>query len=455
MKLIKITLVISTFLCIPFTFCGQELIQGGRKTLWLNGPGNTSHYWSRTKTFAKSPTHGAYKFTEINTHHYEGREKDNSIYGWADNFNNILSTGNHENVLGIGHDAGGLILRRMSQIDNDQLSALILDGVPNNGGKIFEVLLPSSAGGNKSIAQRKMEEFMDIRTQAQSCSGCRMLEATKRWFDGFLDDQKTREYYNQLKPNSPLFYNLPPPDIPYAIIWGNEEVDDGLSLSRLIGSYHNGIDGEDYNYISCYKRELGQRKSDIKDQQLLSTLRAISTLAGSFAKVKIGEPLTYTAALEGAINAIVIQMQANNNVTKEIREIAECELVHQGLNIWWHIAVSTYSYRRETVSFPPIYCEYCSLCGNLPQPEQNLCIQECQNHPCNPDDFTHTYYAFEIEPHDALLARSEQLLTGASKTYEAKGCNHFQEQFWDYAPIRNAFNDLFQGFAGTAFVVPK
>jgi sirohydrochlorin ferrochelatase len=59
------------------------------------------------------------------------------------------------------------------------------------------------------------------------------------------------------------------------------------------------------------------------------------------------------------------------------------------------------------------------------------------------------------EPHDGLLRKSEQLLAGAAKTYEAKGVNHFQEQFWEYAPIGNAFQDLFNGGAGAAFVVPK
>jgi hypothetical protein len=68
---------------------------------------------------------------------------------------------------------------------------------------------------------------------------------------------------------------------------------------------------------------------------------------------------------------------------------------------------------------------------------------------------TITITHYEYEPHDGLLSKSEQLLAGAAKTYEAKKTNHFQEQFWSQQPVKDAFVDLFNGGAGAAFQVPK
>lgn len=443
------------FFAFPITTEAQTSGDAGRKTLWLNGPDVTSATWSKAKLAAQS---SGYKFTEINTWDYNNNTTSNDILEWADIFSRKLMNENHGNVLAIGHDAGGIILRLTDKFDNDNISALILDGVPNRGSQALEVLLPSS-GTNRSLAQTKLEQLLDLRSQAQNCVLCRILEASKRWFDLFTIPE-IRNYYKDLKRDASIIQSASYPDVPYAIIWGNEDEDDELILSRLISSYGNvSTDAYDGAYVTCYRKELDQRIRDIEDQQVISMFRSIATLAGSIANIKIDGSgislFSLGAVAEGIINSIASNMQANNNVTRESREVAECELIHQALNIWWSIAIAPHSVIRVSFSFPPVFCEYCSLCGNLPQPEQNLCIQECQNHPCNPEDFTFTYYTIEIEPHDGLLSQSEQLLPGAAKTYEAKGCNHFQEQFWNYSPIRNAFDDLFQGFAGTAFVVPK
>lgn len=433
---------------------GQALGQEGRKTLWLNGPDVTSAFWSRAKLTARS---AGYKFTDINTWSYNNNTTSNGISEWANIFSVTVINENHTNILGIGHDAGGIILRLIENIDNGNVSGLILDGVPNKGSRALEVLLPSS-GSNKSLAQTKLEQLLDLRSQSQNCVLCRVLEASKRWFDLFTITE-IRKYYQSLKSDAPIIRSMPTPDVPYAIIWGNEDEDDELVLSRLISSHGNvSTDAYDGAYTTCYKKELDQRIRDITDQQTVSMLRSIATLAGSIANIKLDKNmnlLSLGAVAEDVINSIAANMQANNNVTKEAREVAECELIHQALNTWWSLSISPHSFNRVSFSFPPVFCYYCSLCGDLPQPEQYLCIQECANHPCNPEDFTTTYYEVKIEPHDGLLSESEQLLEGAAKTYEAKGCNHFQEQFWNYSPIRDAFVDLFEGRAGTAFIVPR
>lgn len=103
------------------------------------------------------------------------------------------------------------------------------------------------------------------------------------------------------------------------------------------------------------------------------------------------------------------------------------------MNAQWNLTLSPYTVVQETAKLPCFSCEGCET-----EPEQqvqgycfSLCVDGCKT-------YTETYTYVAYQPHDGLLTRTEQLLAGASKTYEAKGVNHLQEQFWEYAPIGNA-----------------
>ena len=131
--------------------------------------------------------------------------------------------------------------------------------------------------------------------------------------------------------------------------------------------------------------------------------------------------------------------------------------MHQALNARWTLAIAPYSLQDFTIEVPCVVS--CDQCWEeaLNQPDLIL-LGECLNAcipGCEGGVFTSTQAYLVPEPHDGLLTQSEQSLAGAAKSYEAKGSNHLQEQFWEYAPVRNAFVDLFNGNAGAAFVVPK
>ncbi len=422
--------------------------QVSREVLWLEGPGLTSLSWIRAEEAAKRR---GYKYFRFDSNPYDWNTTSQSIPEWAEYFNSKGRT----DVLGIGHDAGGLILRKMNALSpNSGLSAMILDGVPNQGSRLMRSLVPN-APDLPSEAQVLINKLLDLKTQAQGCNGCRMLEAVQRWINSFIASERTRTYYSQMWPTSPLIQDLGLPTIPYAVIWGNEDESDGLILTRLVASW-GSVYGQDTEYLDCYRREIAQRVRDASDHALVALMQGVAGLAGSLAKIstskgdvgKIGE------AISGAISTVANGIRARQTLDKELREAFECELIHQALNAQWNLAVSPYSLVQDTIFIP---CIPCDNCADDPDPQVvGYCFSVCTAYGCQPLEllaYPVEYYTFE--PHDGLLTRSEQLLQGAAKTYEARKVNHFQEQFWEYTPIGNAFQDLFNGGAGAAFVVPK
>jgi deoxycytidylate deaminase len=336
--------------------------------------------------------------------------------------------------------------------ENGRLSAMILDGTPNQGAGIFNKLLPVDQF-SESEAQSMIKKMLNLRTQAQNCNGCQMIQATQSWVNYFAG-QEAKNYYQQLIPTNPVITNLEAPGIPFAVIWGNED-DDALTLTRTMNSWYNrGLFGEDDEFIDCYRSEIEQRVQLAGQQFALGLMQSIAQYAGAAAKLKISEPQSIFTVIESRLNALVTALRTTFALSNELREIAECELVHQAMNAQWNLMLSPYSVVQETLV---VSCLPCDECYDEPDREAiAYCFSHC-TWLCDPvtSTYTQSFNYLVYEPHDGLLRKSEQLLAGAAKTYEAKGVNHFQEQFWEYAPIGNAFQDLFNGGAGAAFIVPK
>ncbi|MFZ4475176.1 MAG: hypothetical protein ACOYPR_08290 [Saprospiraceae bacterium] len=429
--------------------------QPPRKTLWVGGPPLTSPRWSNAITQAQLD----YKFDRVSTVTYYNDAFANDIPTWAQQFNAQMTSAGQTDVLGIGHDAGGLILQYMAQLQSSNgLSALILDGVPNQGAKVFEKLTPFGSGV-PSEAQNVLTSALNYRTLAQNCVACRTIEATQSYINYFAA-QPAKTYYQQMIPGTSLFANLQTPTIPYAVIWGNEN-DDALGLTRLMSSWYNfGIDGKDSEYLDCMGKELEQRLISAKQNFAISTLRAIATLAGGTAKIKATEPQSAFALIEATLNSIATALRGSYDLNNEFREILECEFVHQALNAKWTQMNFTYGTVTETITIPVpcgfASCDDCWTQYASDHEDQVLgyCLSVCVNEECN-NTFSQNVTYLVPEPNDALYTKTEQSLAGAAKTYEAKGCNHMQESFWSYDPIKDAFTDLFFGGGGAAFVVPK
>jgi hypothetical protein len=437
-----------------FAANGVSAQQGSRDILWIQGGGPTSARWDRAISSAQVES---YQFTNVNTFLYGTNYAGDDIPGWAAYFNDRLAAEERDEVLGIGHDAGGLILRYMGMMQQEpNLTAMILAGVPNQGGKAFNVLMPPFPG-EQSGAQKIVQSSLDLRTQAQNCRGCQMIEATQRWINEFVATPQTRDFYQQIKPDAPTITNLQAPDIPFAIIWGNED-DDALALTRLMSSWHNtALFGEDHEYIECYQKEIRQRAIAANQNFAIGLMQGIAGLAGAVGKLNASNLFSIGAAIEASIQAQARILRTTFDLQNELRELLECELVHQALNARWTLAIAPYSPQEFFIEVEDPSCLSCDHCWENFLAEQDeqiygYCLSVC-NISCEAATISVTYLV--PEPHDGLLTQSEQSLAGAAKSYEAKGSNHLQEQFWEYAPVRNAFVDLFNGNAGAAFVVPK
>jgi pimeloyl-ACP methyl ester carboxylesterase len=423
-----------------FALLSNYIIAQDRNTLWLGGIGATSSRWEKA---IKAAEDGGYQFNEVNTFNYA--PQNNGVAGSATQMNAEMEANNVNNVLGIGHDGGGIILRQMAKAPNNKLSALILDGVPNQGSKVLQKMLPISGQNDMQLL---VDRVLAFKSNANDCNACRIVEAFQKWVnDVNVHQQKYQEYL----PSSPIISNLGTPNIPYAVIWGNES-EDALTLTRLLGSRSNSVlEGNDTDYLECYKDEIRDRQAAINAAFLDGIVQSVITAAEAVGKFLDPTP-NIGSAVATSIKTIHEGIKAVRNRDKDLAELLECEMVHQGLNGYWNLIVSDGNYTPVTTE-GTLEFDCCETCyGETDSQVQGYCFSWCMGleYPCT-NTFITTYYQYEL--HDGLLSKSEQLLDGAAKVYEAKKVNHFQEQFWSQQPIKDAFVDLFNGNAGIAFRV--
>lgn len=427
------------FFCFLFSI---TVYSQNRNVLWLGGIGATSSRWDKAIMAAEVE---GYKLTEVNTFNYA--PQTNGIAGSANQMNTEMLGGNINDVLGIGHDGGGIILRQMANAPDTKLSAIILDGVPNHGSKVLQKMLPINGQNDMQLL---VDRVIAFRSNANNCNACRIVEAFQKWVsDVNLYEQKYREYL----PNSPVMNSLGLPDVPCAVIWGNES-EDALTLTRLLGSRSNSVlEGNDSEYLECYKDEIRDRQAEINAAFLDGIVQSVVTAAEAVGKFMKPTGSSIAEGVGKSINSIYEGIKAVRKRDKELAELLECEMVHQGLNGYWNLIV-TDGYTAVNQDIVEEY-DCCETCYGEPDAQvQGYCFSYCMqlDYPCTRTT-TITYYQYE--PHDGLLSKSEQLLEGAVKTYEVKKVNHFQEQFWSQQPVKDAFVDLFNGNAGIAFRVPK
>lgn len=82
---------------------------------------------------------------------------------------------------------------------------------------------------------------------------------------------------------------------------------------------------------------------------------------------------------------------------------------------------------------------------------------ECHQYCIGASSQTTVVTAYKVEPTDGLLSESEQKLPGANLQAEIKlpNTNHFQETLHSQAVVVEAFEDIFMGNYGAAFMVPN
>ena len=444
-----------------------------RNTVWLDGFRNTtSHGWGGVPNNFYDLR--GYDFVDLIANNADSTaEYDLSlgIFGAATQVEPQLD--GHDNVLGIAHDMGGLVLRDLANKDNT-LSAMILNGVPNNGSAAINFATKSDGSGI-TLAQNLVEGVQAIQA-GDDCSNCGLVATFQAWIDE-IDNSKA--VLGQMARNSSEIntLNQNPPDIPFAVLWGSMEV---FSITSLMSSKHFAFSGvgvafED-QFTKCYTERLSRDREDAKKAFFHST---IDNTVGFFGNVLnfvgglLGDGVTpgdiigsVGEFVNNAKDNIISQIEAERERDQELARILRCELANQYLATQWQLSLIAFgSFTTEEVTIGPdmSFCEqYCW--DNLdPSPytspthaQFGACVMDCMDNPGTPI-LTETVYV--AEENDGLLTEGEQLLAGADYVYHLYDHNHFQEtklsSHSGSGTLNDALQELFDGTAGMAFEIPQ
>ncbi len=432
-----------------------------RKTLWLHGGGVTSESWDNMKT---NMTNLGYDFDDRINPPYGPATGAGSQSG-ADYITNRVST--DVNVLGIAHDFGGLVLRQ-AQLQTPQITAMILDGVPNHGSKGVAAGRPPLGNPNEGS---QMEELINAIKQFQDIDDCKFCTLSGS-FESWSDELKntTFPFIDEMLPGSPVILNLNDPDnlptVPFVILWGEVA---HASLSQMMSSRAfpiSGMDGGDPIGDRC-NQKFEAEKSDIKGDKNKSIWGSIGGFLGDVfkgvASIVKGDPADIVGGIGQLISGSITRVNTLVSELKDLNErqerLARCKTADDILQLEWFGLLGQQLEEVEILVPDPdcetVYeCEAeCGVDMAWGDWDSNLsCEEYCAHHTDDCDQITIT--VIQLKPTDGLLTKSEQILEGgASEPYHLPNTNHFAEQV--NTVVTQTLEDIFNGNAGAAFIVPK
>ncbi|NBC05631.1 MAG: hypothetical protein GVY26_00380 [Bacteroidetes bacterium] len=469
----KAVLLSNLLLVLAISLHAQNNSPETRNTLWLDGLSTTSKGWDETPRDLKN----IYNYDLFNIISLGGLP--GSVYqpglGTFDAADELAShLGDYENVLGIGHDFGGLVLRGMADGTNN-LSAIVLCGVPNQGSKGIEMAIQSTGVDGKSDAQWLIEGVEAI-TDGYDCEdGCNMVDLFSTWIDEL---EANEAIFSEMLPGdapggdviNTLNQEANLPQIPHAVFWGSVEE---FSITSFLNSIYFPNSNVDH-ITQCYVDNLNAWKEEINDERREERWDAVF---GLFNDIKggirdlstegISNPWSAISSFaEGTIESVRTWLNANNEHDAEMERILRCEAANQLLAINWQLELmKAESVETGTVQQGWVYDNTCEdecaeTVGYSNWIAFRQCIVDCEDNQ-EPIPNMVTYYV--TEENDGLLNANEQMLEGgAFPPYHLFNTNHFQETSLYHKPgealaplLPQAFEDLFDGSESAAFCVPK
>ena len=429
-----------------------------RNTLWLGGLSQTSQGWGRTPEDLEQ----YYNYDLFNVISLQGLDNttyqpDLGIYGAAAN----IDIGNYPNVLGLGHDSGGLVLRAMANGSNN-LTAIVLDGVPNLGSSAIGFAINSDGSDGETQAEFLIQGIKAIKAD-ENCEDCDLVGSFEFWIN---DMKANKELLSEMTSNSPVINSLNQPEnmpqIPYVVFWGSMEE---LSITTLMSSRFFPATGDADQFTKCYADALSRAREDANKEFAYSAIdnlsgffnKAIGFVSKFFGDNPLSSPLqiiqSTAAFIETQREEITSQLEAIRKRDQELARILRCELANQLLATEWQFALAENGtfITEEVANVPILDCLDCFDFDGEESWDDNY-TSNCIDTDCI--NGVETVTVLIPESNDGLLNRSEQLLSGAAATYHLENTNHFQE-----TKLENDFSDkiqeLFDGGAGAAFVVNK
>ncbi|MFT6336423.1 MAG: hypothetical protein ACJATI_003182 [Halioglobus sp.] len=432
-----------------------------RNTLFLEGIGSGASSWQQTRNLLEID---GYDFIDLHTVGINGNWKPElGVEGASDRLNSDLT---ESNILGIAHDYGGIVLRDL-QLQNSNISAMILDGVPNQGSSALEYS-SKKFFTNNTLAEEMIADVIDFRSDSDCDEDCGYITSFQNFLQGMETANETG-LLEDLYPQGHAIQNLGSPTVPFVVIYGTIEENSILDLMNTQAD-QLGL-GEDF-YKSCYLENLREAEKESKDAFIKTTLMNTFTFADAFTGglatfldgAATGSPLT--ALLQGvnsilfdSRDAILSQIEALALQDAELARLAKCELSHQLLQVQWEIQLmqnSNLTYVSEEVvvqGWSDQMCEeYCQSETSGSALSLIFCGIECE---AMYPDVTQTQYTLVLEENDGLLTKSEQLLEGAVQVYHLEETNHIAETSMFSGGLADHLHEIFDGGVGAEFVVPK
>lgn len=358
------------------------------------------------------------------------------------------------NVLGIGHDLGGITLRQMAKAGtNTPLTAMILAGAPNQGSRALNAMLPTPLSG-PSIFKQLLDKYKAMRETVNNiesgCKGCEVLEATERLIALVSDSPNPHRDVAKGQNGNTFYTTIGEPVIPTAVIIGNAT---SQGLLDLLGSVGGGFNQNITR--SCYEFEINQRKQEIKDKfndELITNITSFTTDVIKTVKVdKLNVDVLQTVS--DIVKKVFDTIKTIREKDQSLYRLLVCELIHQGLDAEWRLMVGGVQRAQADIAVPN---DCLSFCINEPDPQaQADCYQHYYEEGCQPPVFNLRAYYYNYTASDLIYTTYEQSLTGSKvlSQYEVAETNHFQEQDW--WKTGQHLEDLYDGSAGVAFKLTK
>ena len=449
---IKVKSLLSLF--IALSFCTLSFAQ--RNTVWIRGTSINSNGWSEMKG---EMTARGFQFNDLMDSSFDPTL---GVVGAADQVETMI--GNSNNVLGIAHDYGGIVLRDL-QLQDPGISAMILDGVPNQGSSGILGAIQNDGPASLSRAQKLIEAVNLIR-QGDDCNNCGFVAAFQSWVN---EMEGAEDFLDDVQAGSPIINELNAPQnmptVPYAVLWGSVEQ---LSLTKLLSSRAFPSD-TDY-FTRCFTETLNRERQEAKEAFIRATISNTQGFFGNVLKF-IGVLVTENvpgATIIGGIGKFLVDTR--NDILNEIAEVKKrdeelarilrCELSNQVLAAEWQLLLMANSALEEIEVEVSVNTEEywdcideCGLDMAWGDWDSNLtCEEACED---LLGTTTEMVTVFVADPNDGLLTKSEQQLEGAAGVFHLVETNHFQETSRSKPVVNDALVDLFEGGAGAAFIIPN
>jgi len=404
---------------LVFVFCiftKTSNSQEKRDVLGVLGAGPTSFDFSTYLNGLKNvpPIGPGYKIRDIFSlllYNY-----DNSLPVNAQKLNTTIDYPgqNNNNILGLGHDVGGLAIRGCA---NPKITGLILINVPNNGSGLMQSFFyPNLHQKSPSIWLDDIAGIADY----EDCGYCNKMKNIREFVESIMASEPMLKPASNV-PNEYVQSITKPNTQNTAVIWSNAK---GLTLNDLIGR-NNGLGQIDLQ--ACAEDQIASSFGRLAHDFLMN---AINSIAG--------------------INDISISERINriNKADINTRKNIMCRLSDKKLESDWRLRIV-----QDKVTFisklSPFSCEsldeetYKLLVSYFLSPENAEALFMAY---CKP-----SFNFSVIEPTSLVYSKSEQTLGNEYVTKEFYG-THFDPIFIENYPF---LIDFFEGKYGDAYKLPK